>query len=668
MKNILPDQARTRRVRIRDLIIAVFLIGLIVWLYGVLYYTIRTGTHFSQLRSSLTPEQFVEFEIQSLEAGLRTTGETIPKLARDIKILQTITGPLYPILNIGSHLPVVGPYAEQAQPLLAYATELSQAANLMHPALVALLEIVQNEAGMEEIGAASAQILEDNASSFDQAAQALTRASQARMLFDPDLLPEKYAGTIYWIDENFDTLLQTVRLLAVAPGISGTADQPHSYLLLAQNRDELRATGGFITGIGLAKIANGKLISLEIADSYQVDDLSKGYPPPPEPLQKFMLADFWMPRDANWSPDFPTSARKAQELYTLSTGQETDGVIAFDQDAIISLVAMVGPLELEQFPEAVRADNVELIMQQAWETSPHELLSKAWWEQRKDFMTPIGKAIIDRILNINDVDQFISLARLMLSNIRSGHILLYSDQNDLQAFLVQAGLDNGLHPGDGDFLLLVDSNIGFNKVDAVMYRELSYFVDFSSNEIVSKMGIDYTHLIADYIPCVHESTYGSGEYTDTRKRCYWDYWRAYTMQGALLYNSPTTPIAGEFLLNGEDWHGEVTTASGENNTQVISGLFVLPTNQHKDIDLEFILPSDVLQPVGFEKLVYTLRVQKQAGVDNLPFDLHIKPPTGYQMVAPDSPWQFDQGADSWIWSGNISQTKTFNLTFTPKQQ
>ena len=58
-------------------------------------------------------------------------------------------------------------------------------------------------------------------------------------------------------------------------------------------------------------------------DAFTADDFSKDYPYPPDPIRHFMLADYWLPRDANWSPDFPTAAQQVQALYTLSNGRKT---------------------------------------------------------------------------------------------------------------------------------------------------------------------------------------------------------------------------------------------------------------------------------------------------------------------------------------------------------
>ena len=79
-----------------------------------------------------------------------------------------------------------------------------------------------------------------------------------------------------------------VDLLGIMPELMGM-DGPRTYLLLAQNEDELRATGGLISGIGLLRVEDGAIQSLEFIDSYDVDDLrNKPYDAPPQPYEQFM--------------------------------------------------------------------------------------------------------------------------------------------------------------------------------------------------------------------------------------------------------------------------------------------------------------------------------------------------------------------------------------------
>jgi hypothetical protein len=304
------------------------------------------------------------------------------------------------------------------------------------------------------------------------------------------------------------------------------------------------------------------------------------------------------------------------------------------------------------------------MMQQSWEPIDGKL-DKDWWEHRKDFMPELINEVLIKLNGTHDLDKFVSLGRDLHSAMKTGHILIYLNHEDAQNVLSQAGLDYGISTGNGDFLYIVDSNIGFNKTDAVIQREASYFVDLSDTERIPAMLISrYTHPIQQKIPCEHESSYGSGFYMDMQIRCYWDFWRIYTLPDTAVINANQTPIQGEWLLTGEDWPGGISIESGEGNTQVVSGLFVLPTAQSQDILIQMQLPSRMIQKRNNNQLAYSLTIQKQAGINHLPLVLQVKPPQGYYVNDPGEGWEFNHDTDFWIWTGNLFYTNYFELLFT----
>jgi len=599
------------------------------------------------------------------EIDLEQAAEVLPRLNRDLQGLKILTRPLAPLLKLASRLPEIGPTIGQLDPLLLYAANLTQAGHLTIQTFEPLLAGFQAETSTEEFSSHLYALMSSAQPSLMKAAQAVDRAGLVRQQIDSSYLPPEVWRMYSRLDGRFPDIQQGFHLLAAVPVLFGTPDSPRTYLLLAQNRDELRAGGGFISAIGSLQLAAGQIVTMEIADSYQVDDYSKGYPPPPEPLRRFMTSGYWVPRDANWSPDFPTSAQKAQELHTLSTGQTTDGVIAFDQAAARTLVQILGPLELPDFPETITADNIEMAMQYAWEPQDGTL-SQEWWQHRKDFIPQMATALMERLLGTQDRAVMVRLAQEMVGAVKAGHILVYFNQPEVQTALEQAGLGNRVIPGEGDFLLLVDSNLGFNKTDAVVARSATYFVDLADpQEPAAMLILKYHHTVTQEVACVHETSYGSGVYQDMQQRCYWDYWRLYTRADTRLTEANRTPVPGEWLLDGTPWDGEVTTQPGEQGTQEIAGFFVLPTSQQQDLSLQFDLPGEILKKGKNNAWVYKLRIQKQAGLADLPLVLQIRAPAGTQWATPESGWQLDSASGFWIWSGKIEFPSEFELVFSP---
>jgi hypothetical protein len=332
----------------------------------------------------------------------------------------------------------------------------------------------------------------------------------------------------------------------------------------------MRATGGFITAIGLLDLDKGKVTRFDIQDSYQADDLTKDYPAPPGPLQRFMLAGIWLPRDANGSPDFPTSARQVQALYQLSKNVKTDGVIAFDQTAVTSLLAVFGQVTVPGFTEPVNAANVQEYMHAAWAPEPDQGFSQQWWENRKNFIPELGKLLMQKILSSRDKKVLLNLATTSLDDLRSGHILVYFSDAQAQQALSQMVLDSAVNPPPGDFLELVDSNIGFNKTDPVIKRSIQYKIDLTDPlHPKAEFNALYQHIINLAVACIHQAEY-SQSYTGMQERCYWDYWRVLT-RSSRLTGSHVTPVPAGELLNKQAWDGALDITAGEGNMQAIGG-------------------------------------------------------------------------------------------------
>jgi len=572
---------------------------------------------------------------------------------------------VYPVLKAGTIIPGIGAYVGQVQPLLTFATSLAQAGNYSTQALSPLWQDINNGNAEAQSTQRIFQVLVDGKPNFELAAQSIDRADQERQQINADLLPDRIQTYFLKLNQNFPLIKQGIAFLPLLPNLMG-AEQPVTFLVLAQNRDEIRATGGFITGIGTIQLDKGQMVEFDMGDSYRIDDFSKPYPPPPEPLQRLMLAGIWVARDANWSPDFPTAAQQAQSLYTLSTGRQINGVVAFDQSAIVSILKALGPVSLSNAPELITAENVETYMQQSWAPEPTQGINMEWWEHRKDFMGSLGKALLEKIFQVRDPQTLIKIAGQMLQSMQEGHLLVYFDDSQAQTLLAQIGLDHSIQPGEGDFLMVVDSNIGFNKVDPVVHRTIDYEVDLTDptqpNALVT---LYYQHTIQAQVPCQHVASYGQGTYEDMRTRCYWDYWRVYSPSGSKLTGAEVKSVPGEQLLNGEAWSGEVENYPGEAGTQVFAGVLVLPPGQSETIRLQLVLPGQVVAMDESGALHYNLRLQRQPGFTSLSLQLLVNVPNGYTFERATHSGQL-VSPSQWMWSNEVNTDQNIELVFIPK--
>lgn len=592
-------------------------------------------------------------DLQAVQSDISRAHETAESLQQRLR-------PFAPILQGLGWIPRLGPLLRSAKPAVDYAAGLTSAADDLLQLLMPLIAPGASTGGSP--GEALLLALETGQDHIRSAQDSMQQAISARSMISLEVLPEGLKGPLARLDPLLPAASSLIQALEHLPWALG-ADQPRTYLLLAQNSDELRATGGFISGAGTFEIEAGAVANLKLGDSYALDDLSQPYPPPPEPMQHFLNAGLWLLRDANWSPDFPTSAEQAMALYRLSSGRSTDGVIAFDQLAVQRLLATVGPVTLDEFDEPITAENVLTYMHLSWGGTLDGESEPGWWQQRKDFMGHLGRALLDRALAAGDAQALLGLIQTGYKLLREKHLLVYFTLEELQAALHAARLDGGLQPGGGDFLALIDSNLGFNKVDPLIDRRLEYRVDLSQpGRPTASVLITYHSTIQAQVQCRHGAFVESSTYTDLQQRCYWDYYRIYVPGGVEPISSQAPAVPAAWLLTGEAQPGEIQFTDAENGTSVFSGLFVLPTERTVQIELAYLLPSSILTETN-GSLTYTLELFKQPGTQGTPFMISIQPP---RRTIPEAGSGFEQDSDGRLkLEGRLYTDQSFQIQFRP---
>jgi len=640
------------------------LLAFIILLFSVTGLEIwRTYSYASSLKDAAG-------ELQSLAGGdlaeldLDTVAALVQGARSDAEAIQKRTRLIAPLTNRLGWLPKIGPMIAAGAPLVDYAANLTIAGDELLTGFAPLLQ--ESTDGTSSLSARLLAVLQNAEANISNAEAALQNAGWAREGFHVEAIPASLRGPIEQVDRFFPLAQQAVRVLQVLPSLLGD-DRPSTYLLLAQNEDELRATGGFISGVGTLTVDQGRISSLSLGDSYSVDDLSKSYPAPPEPLQRYMSASIWLVRDGNWSPDFPTAAYHVRELYRISTDAHLDGVIAFDQQALERVLKTTGPVLLPSTPDPIGAGNIRDYMHQAWAPAPGEGLDREWWEQRKDFMAELGSALVDQVQGSADRSMLLALGRTTMELVREKHVLIYIDESAAAYALSDLGWDGSLHPVEGDFLMVVDSNVGFNKVDPRIERQVEYQVDMSNPTAppIATLLLSYANTVTEDVPCIHQATYGEGAYSDMQRRCYWDYVRVFTPGSTLFLGGSLPRVPGDWLISGEKQNGDWSVSEGEGGLAVYGGMFVLPTAAQATLRLSYLLPASILQSDQDLNLIYTIQLVKQPGTSGTPVTVTLLPPQGYSLY--DSPeWTLlHDGALQW--SNRLIADTVLTLQLIPVQ-
>ncbi len=595
--------------------------------------------------------------------------QLVQSIRQDILTLKSVFGPIVTIgPNLG-WLPKVGPLLADSSDLLIMADAGSEGALLAFHAVKPALTMLQEDNAASITGfPVLVRSLAGGRPLLAEAAVATETMIQARnRLQHVDQLPWRIQNALNQADPLLPLLQSGLIMSQVLPELMGIGGQ-RSYLIVAQNDDELRPTGGFISGAGVFVVEDGSPQLLEFTGADNVDDYeNKPYDLPPQPFTEFMGMDIFLFRDSNFWPDFPTSAEIAMELYTYGQGGELDGAIAIDQKFLQLLLAAIGPVDVPEFEKEVNADNVISEMRAQWHPeSEDEANPTSWILNRKSFMGPLANALFNKIsLELHSLDLF-SLAKALQTAIETGHLQLYMRDPEVARALAKTGLDGRLDPETGnDFLMIVDTNLGFNKTDAAIDRHLDYHVTLDPGS-QTQAEVEMTYLNraqSSGEPCEPIKAYTLDlTYDDLINDCYWNYVRIYTPAGSELVSASEHPLPGNMLLSGQDWSGQARLVADVSESTTTFDNFLLIEPGHQEIArFTYSLPSVIEKsPNGTNQ--YTLLIAKQAGTkeQTISVTITLPPETSLVETWPEATIIRDQEI---TFSANLATDLTFSVQY-----
>ena len=427
-------------------------------------------------------------------------------------------------------------------------------------------------------------------------------------------------------------LEKAVPLSQMIPALTGYPGEVN-YLVLLQNNDELRPTGGFLGTYGILKIKDGDILSFDTHDIYHLDmpAQDKMHITPPEPIKKY-LNDNWYMRDANWSPDWPTAAKTIDNFYQIESNlipeaekiPKFNGVLAITPKLISDFLKITGPLTIEG--QSYDENNFQELLQYRVEKG-YQVLGVSQW-QRKEVIGEISKKLKIKIFDL-PAKKWSEIINVAIDNLSTKNLLFYLTDNQLENIAVQNGWAGEIKNYYSDYIMVVDANLAALKTDAVMNRSINYKMSEGDNGIFSKLTINYIH---------------SGK-PDWKISAYKSYTRVYVPLGSQLikindYENKDIDIGSEA---GKTWFGFY---------------FTVEPGKIKNIMIEYKLPSSIMLNNN-----YGLYIQKQPGKElkYLSVDLSFK--NGIKSYNPASLYMKKISPFNVKWEGDLNIDRSFEVKF-----
>lgn len=383
-------------------------------------------------------------------------------------------------------------------------------------------------------------------------------------------------------------------------------------IVVLQNSQELRATGGFMGSYVRIELSGQKLPTFEVGDIYEPDGQFQGMIPAPAGVAEYLSSGkgLRLP-DANWQPDFPTSAQTILQYFAFGRKHGVDGVVALNLSVMQSVLEVVGPIELPDYSVEVTAENLPDVARAD---------RSAFFpgsQQKTHFLSALAKQLQFKLTTLNR-HQWQQLAKIIWTGLARKEIQAYMIDEDQQQALDRLGwsgrqtnaIDAQTVPSQPTsqpplYFMAVESNVGINKANRAINRQL--LLDLYPTELLIKLTIENQNQFV-LAPTEIEAVNGMG---------YVNYQRLYV---PAYLTVRTIEIAGQKLPS---WHEQlIQTDSGETFNQ-IGFIMTIPQQTGKSALITLQLNDDEKGPRDLTTLP-GLRIQRQSGL----------PPTAYTIQTP----------------------------------
>ena len=429
----------------------------------------------------------------------------------------------------------------------------------------------------------------------------------------PGILRNKLQETEKTVANSRVVLSEGRKALAIVPELIGADGKRRDWLVLFQNENELRPSGGFIGSYGILSFENGKLLQLEVRDIYGADGQLKGHVEPPLPIKQYLGEASWYMRDANWQAGFPQAARDILWFSDKETGRSVNGVVAIDLAVARGLLGVVGEVYLPNFKEKVNKDNLyeqaEYYSEQNFFPGSHE---------KESFLGELSKQLFESIKGLS-LDQQLKLVTEVFDLADKNELQIMATEPKTANTLSQLGWDGALYDGGcakdrciADYLYVVEANLGVNKANYFINRSMEQLVELSTQSVARVIKINYENT-------AKSSNWPGGDYKD--------YIRVYVpndVNVSQIAMYATDNPAEKTILGSADM--TVTTLGSKKE---IGFLMLVPVGAKKTVELRYSSGIDMSKGNSFSYLGY---IQRQPGYGSTSLVSLVSYPAGWQPL------------------------------------
>lgn len=388
------------------------------------------------------------------------------------------------------------------------------------------------------------------------------------------------------------------------PEISGIGKEKN-YLLLFQNNNELRSTGGFIGSFGIIKLKDGEMKDFFIDDVYKLDKkyaeaVNSGLTPyiePPFPMDPKSTGN-WALRDSNLNPNFPESAKTISDFYEKEVRfsedkkypEKIDGIITITPTVLEEILSIIGPTTLEEYGLTIDSNNLLETIQIEVEAGQDKQKGK---NPKEGILSLLKNKILEKISLLGSEENK-KILFSVINKLDEKHILLYFNNQEMEGLIKKLNWAGEIKTStDQDFLMVINNNFGGGKSSLKISELIEQQIKIDDDGSIIKK-VDITR--------EHTSDYYMKYFDPWSKQEMWligvnsNYMKIYVPKGSILLESSGTENKIDILE--------------ENSKTVFGSNFSLSPKQKKTISISYKLPFKIKKEDIME---YSLYLEKQPG-------------------------------------------------------
>lgn len=420
---------------------------LIVWTGWCLLHASRSG---DRARAALVAAEasLRAHDVDGARQHLAEASSALDAMDRNVDELG-------PIRTVAGVTPIVRVQLRGIEAYVAAGRDLTNAAAHLTDAVDGLLHPTVPNASLEntvEPMRTLHEALQQGVAAMDQAADRVNSLNGYRLLGPLDSARGDLTRRLTDGRQNAIDAERGVAALVDFVGGNG----PRRYLVLAQNPDEVRPTGGFIGSYGVLE-ADGAKVHLDRFEAVQ--NWTDAHPDVVAPLDDaatpFKYSDIGSQErlsNTNASTDWPADAELASRMWVQGGEAPVDGVLLITPDMLIRVLHVLGPVTVPEYGETITEAN---LLERLDFHTHFEYGGGAPADIRKEFLGALAKPVLQAMLHAPS-DKWLDLGEQLADAGNAREMMAWSPKPEIEDVLVQQGWDGQLPAVDGDFFFNAD--------------------------------------------------------------------------------------------------------------------------------------------------------------------------------------------------------------------